>query len=119
MCIRDRFISNIGTLVEPTTKDQYYQEQVALPLGLYSHSDQSQQWMTGLPNARSGTGWGGKVADIINDMNNNPNISMNFSLSGTNVYQTGETTIEFSLDPVSYTHLRAHETPEHLVCRLL
>eukprot|EP00658_Telonema_sp_P-2_P038103 TRINITY_DN27384_c0_g1_i1.p1 TRINITY_DN27384_c0_g1~~TRINITY_DN27384_c0_g1_i1.p1 ORF type:complete len:113 (+),score=47.19 TRINITY_DN27384_c0_g1_i1:92-430(+) len=21
--------------------------------------------------------------------------------------------------PVSYTHLRAHETPEHLVCRLL
>src|SRR5674536_399712 len=25
----------------------------------------------------------------------------------------------FSYEPVSYTHLRAHETPEHLVCRLL
>src|SRR5678815_4517462 len=24
-----------------------------------------------------------------------------------------------SIDTVSYTHLRAHETPEHLVCRLL
>src|SRR5678815_1274534 len=24
-----------------------------------------------------------------------------------------------SVIPVSYTHLRAHETPEHLVCRLL
>src|SRR5678815_4040736 len=24
-----------------------------------------------------------------------------------------------NLKPVSYTHLRAHETPEHLVCRLL
>ena len=24
-----------------------------------------------------------------------------------------------NLFPVSYTHLRAHETPEHLVCRLL
>ena len=24
-----------------------------------------------------------------------------------------------ALQPVSYTHLRAHETPEHLVCRLL
>src|SRR5678815_5632550 len=23
------------------------------------------------------------------------------------------------MKPVSYTHLRAHETPEHLVCRLL
>src|SRR5678815_2495729 len=25
----------------------------------------------------------------------------------------------FTVRPVSYTHLRAHETPEHLVCRLL
>src|SRR5678815_5503447 len=25
----------------------------------------------------------------------------------------------FALETVSYTHLRAHETPEHLVCRLL
>src|SRR5678816_2955791 len=24
-----------------------------------------------------------------------------------------------NIEPVSYTHLRAHETPEHLVCRLL
>ena len=27
--------------------------------------------------------------------------------------------IENTLHAVSYTHLRAHETPEHLVCRLL
>src|SRR5678815_1720240 len=25
----------------------------------------------------------------------------------------------FTPDQISYTHLRAHETPEHLVCRLL
>ena len=34
----------------------------------------------------------------------------------------GETKTEAvrrSLEAVSYTHLRAHETPEHLVCRLL
>src|SRR5678815_2043662 len=28
-------------------------------------------------------------------------------------------TSPFYIKPVSYTHLRAHETPEHLVCRLL
>src|SRR5678816_4299104 len=28
-------------------------------------------------------------------------------------------TANVRLSPVSYTHLRAHETPEHLVCRLL
>ena len=27
--------------------------------------------------------------------------------------------IRYDPYPVSYTHLRAHETPEHLVCRLL
>src|SRR5678816_3187096 len=27
--------------------------------------------------------------------------------------------LDNSYSPVSYTHLRAHETPEHLVCRLL
>src|SRR5674536_115348 len=26
---------------------------------------------------------------------------------------------QHTVEPVSYTHLRAHETPEHLVCRLL
>src|SRR5678815_5221291 len=27
--------------------------------------------------------------------------------------------LNIGITPVSYTHLRAHETPEHLVCRLL
>ncbi len=93
------FLSNVGTLVEPTTREQFWQGEVGLPLGLYSHSDQGQQWMTGLPNARSATGWGGKVADLVNDMNSNPNMSMNLSLSGTNIFQTGQNTIEFALDP--------------------
>src|SRR5678816_947032 len=30
-----------------------------------------------------------------------------------------EEEFQHQLSPVSYTHLRAHETPEHLVCRLL
>ena len=93
------FLSNVGTLVEPTTKEQFWQGQVNLPLGLFSHSDQGQQWMTGVPNARSSTGWGGRVADLVRDMNTSSNISMNFSLSGTNIFQTGNETIEFALDP--------------------
>jgi len=32
-------------------------------------------------------------------MNNNPNISMNMSMNGTNIFQTGESTVEFTLDP--------------------
>lgn len=93
------FITNIGTLVEPVTRQQIYNENVNLPLGLFSHADQSQQWQTAFPHERTIKGWGGKIADLINDMNSNPNISMNISLAGTNLFQNGNEHTEFSIDP--------------------
>src|SRR5678816_2292041 len=41
--------------------------------------------------------------------------------SGFSVFQAGHCDWQrpHSVQAVSYTHLRAHETPEHLVCRLL
>ncbi len=92
------FLSNIGTLVYPTTKTQYENEQ-NLPIGLFSHSDQIQQWQTGIPHERGAKGWAGKMADLIGDCNGNQNISMNVSLSGSNIWQTGNTTIEYAIDP--------------------
>ncbi|NNK80213.1 MAG: DUF1501 domain-containing protein, partial [Flavobacteriales bacterium] len=68
-----------------------------LPLGLFSHSDQAQQWQTGRPDERSATGWGGRMSDLIQSMNTNENISMNISLSGTNIFQRGQETIEFAI----------------------
>ena len=41
------------------TKQEYYDESVTAPLGLYSHSDQQMHWQTGFAHARSATGWGG------------------------------------------------------------
>src|SRR5674536_37689 len=37
------------------------------------------------------------------------------NITSVKTVNTGQSTTT----PVSYTHLRAHETPEHLVCRLL
>lgn len=91
------FISNVGTLVQPTTKTQYLNGSVSLPLGLYSHADQIQQWQTSIPHARSATGWGGRLADIMQSMNSNQNISMNVSLSGKNVFQAGNQTAEYTI----------------------
>ena len=93
------FLNNVGTLIAPSTKQQIYNREVDLPLGLFSHSDQYQQWQTGLPHERSAIGWGGKIADLIRDMNNNQNISMNISLSGTNTFQTGNNVVEYTIDP--------------------
>ena len=90
------FISNIGTLIQPTTKAEFQNGTANLPLGLFSHSDQIQQWQTASPHARTPVGWGGKVADLLQSMNDNTTVSMNVSLSGTNVFQYGQNTVEFS-----------------------
>jgi len=95
------FISNIGSLVEPAlNREDVWNERIKLPLGLYSHADQLMHWQTATPHLRSAAGWGGKVADMIKDMNSNQNISMNISLSGTNTFQTGNQSIEYTLDPI-------------------
>jgi uncharacterized protein (DUF1501 family) len=93
------FVSNVGTLVRPITRQQFYEGSVPIPLGLYSHSDQVMHWQTGVPNMRVGQGWGGKMADLLISANQNQSISMNISLSGSNVFQTGENTVEYSIHP--------------------
>ncbi|MEZ4907023.1 MAG: DUF1501 domain-containing protein [Saprospiraceae bacterium] len=91
------FVSNIGTLIQNVTAEQVKNDSVPLPLGLFSHSDQQQEWMTGKPNVRDIRGWGGKIADSLNSLNPQNSISMNISLSGTNIFQNGENTVEFSI----------------------
>jgi uncharacterized protein (DUF1501 family) len=93
------FLSNVGTLVEPTTLQQFESGSVKLPLGLFSHSDQIQHWQTSVPDQRNAVGWGGRTADLIASLNDSQNISMNISLSGSNIFQTGKTTVEYTLDP--------------------
>lgn len=94
------FVSNIGTLLQRMEKNEVWQNEQLLPLGLFSHSDQIQQWQTSLPDSRSSIGWGGKIADLMNSLNTNDKISMNISLSGSNVFQTGNNSIEFTIDRV-------------------
>ena len=93
------FISNIGALVAPITKTEFYNESVVAPLGLFSHSDQQMHWQTGFAHARAATGWGGRMADLLTSCNSNTNISMAMSLSGTNLFETGNNTVEFTLSP--------------------
>lgn len=92
------FVANVGTLIEPVANVSEYQAGLKrLPLGLYSHSDQIQQWQTAIPHAREAVGWGGRVADLLKTQNGNQNISMNISLSGRNVWQSGNTVLEYSI----------------------
>jgi uncharacterized protein (DUF1501 family) len=59
---RAALVFNVGTLVRPTTKAAL--NSTPLPRNLYSHSDQTQQWQSSDPNG-GGTGWGGRLNDMI------------------------------------------------------
>jgi uncharacterized protein (DUF1501 family) len=91
------FVSNVGTLVEPVTKTQYFQGTGKFPLGLFSHSDQIEQWQTGTPDVRSPRGWAGRVGDVLKQLNTDPTVSMNISLAGANIWQSGETVYEYAV----------------------
>jgi uncharacterized protein (DUF1501 family) len=104
------FISNVGTLVEPVTKQQYLSNSKPLPLGLFSHSDQSMHWQTGRPGERKSYGWGGRIADLIQSQNANQMVSMNISLDGTNQWQMGQQQVEFSMRATGTTGIQGFGT---------
>ena len=83
---------NVGTLVRPTTRAQYTgsNSKFYQPPQLFSHSDQVTQWQTSIPDQPPQTGWGGRVADLLNaTANPTGNISMSVSLNGANTFEIG------------------------------
>lgn len=102
------FISNIGTLLDRTSR-QDYDNRANLPLGLFSHADLQRHWMTGVPDTRSQTtGWGGRMADLLQSTNQNENVSMNISINGVNIFQTGGDVIPYNIGQNGATQVSAY-----------
>ena len=95
------FVTNVGTLVEPTSLVQYNGKLTRLPTGLFSHADEKMHWQTVVPQTRGAgpKGWAGRVADCMSQANASGNIAMNLSLSGNNVLQTGHASVPYITDP--------------------
>ncbi|MDA7643438.1 hypothetical protein N8665_03975, partial [Akkermansiaceae bacterium] len=79
------------------TKSEYKDRVKPRPRGLFSHSDQAEQWQTSLPQGDVNlTGWAGRVADILHDQSNGGSkTSMSISLAGNNIFQVGRDTQQF------------------------
>jgi uncharacterized protein (DUF1501 family) len=93
-------LANAGTLVQPTTRDQFIQGQATVPQNLFSHADQQQQMQTATLNTFAEVGWGGKLADKIQSIYGG-NFPVLISLAGSNVFAEGLVvrSIESSGDP--------------------
>jgi uncharacterized protein (DUF1501 family) len=102
------FVSNVGSLIEPTSLVQYNDGSKPLPEGLFSHPDHQVHWQTLVPQVRGSApkGWGGRMAEVMSHANQQSNISMNISLSGANVLQSGNTTVPYIADPGGVVELK-------------
>ena len=91
------FLANVGTLMEPIDAKAVESGAGRVPIGLFSHSDQISQWQTAISYSRAATyGWGGRLADLI-DPDPANGLSMNVSLSGTNLFQSGRRVTPYSV----------------------
>ncbi len=91
------FVANVGPLVDHVDAASV-QAGIGIPLGVFSHADQIQTWQTAVPDERIAQGWGGRLADVMQDVNPANGISMNISLSGSNVFQSGASVTPYSID---------------------
>ncbi len=91
-------IFNVGTLVGPMTKATLNSSPYPMPRNLYSHSDQTQQWQTANPTVAGGTGWGGRMTDIIAAATPFP---AGVSVSGNSALLTGQQTGGVTISPGS------------------
>ena len=92
-------VTNVGPLIEPTTKAQYLDGSVTLPPQLFSHNDQQDQWTSLRGNVQSKTGWAGRMADLIRDGVAGQQMATNASLFGSNLFQSADETVAYVMGP--------------------
>lgn len=92
-------VTNVGPLIEPTTKAQYFDRSVTLPPQLFSHNDQQDQWTSLRGNVQSKTGWAGRMADLIRDGVAGQQMATNASLFGSNLFQSADETVAYVMGP--------------------
>lgn len=95
-------VANVGTLLYPTTQNDYQHGLVGVPPQLFSHNDQLSQWQTSRPDDASANGWGGRIADLLHATNSGQ-VPMSVTVSGTNLFQRGTIVNQYAIDPSGVT----------------
>ena len=87
-------VSNVGTLVKPTTKADIEAGNAQLPIFLFAHNHQQREVQTAIANRLDNTGWAGKLADAWKV---NGSVGLNVSYSGVNRMVIGQTTTPLTM----------------------
>ncbi|HEY8563787.1 MAG TPA: DUF1501 domain-containing protein [Pyrinomonadaceae bacterium] len=91
-------VANVGTLVEPMTRRQYIDNSVPKPYQLGSHFDQQAQMYSARADVRFQIGWGGRIADYRQALDNaGALIPMISSINGSTLFTLGGATRALTL----------------------
>ncbi|MGI9289812.1 MAG: DUF1501 domain-containing protein [Gammaproteobacteria bacterium] len=89
---RMAFVTNVGPLVEPVSKDAYLNQTVEVPPHLFSHNSQQDQWQSLQGMDALKTGWGGRISDLFNAELSGQRLPVNVSLRGNQLMMTANQT---------------------------
>lgn len=102
-------VLNVGTLVQPTTKQQYTSKSVKLPPKLFSHNDQQSVWQSSSPEGAT-SGWGGRMGDLFQAANTNATFTC-VNVSGNAVYLSGRTAVQYQVSTSGSVPLAGLKSP--------
>ncbi len=92
-------VTNVGTLMEPTTRAQYLAG-ATVPTNLFSHTDQQLEWQNAAQSGENQTGWAGRIADAITPQYNpGGRIPMITSVAGDTLFCNGQSSTPVSVSP--------------------
>ena len=95
-------LANVGMLVEPITRAVYLSNNSAIvPSALFSHSDQSNQWQTAIPNGIASSGWGGRITDLMQGQNGGAVFPPITTTASCGLFCTGQQTFPATVPPPS------------------
>ena len=102
---------NVGTLIEPTSKDAYgaRPRTVMIPPRLFSHNDQQSTWQACAPEGAM-SGWGGRMGDIFAAGNGNATFTC-VNVSGNAIHLTGQTAVQYQVSPSGPAAVRGATYP--------
>ena len=98
-------LANVGMLVAPFATRAAYQSAPTnmVPSQLFSHSDQTSQWQTAIPTGLGSSGWGGRMADVLQTQSPAQNSGAIFppvsSISGCGPFCTGVNNLPATVPP--------------------
>ncbi len=104
-------LANVGMLVQPITRALYLTNNGALvPASLFSHSDQSNQWQSGIASGTGSSGWGGRITDVMQTQNSGAIFPPMTATTGCELFCTGVQTFPATVPPTGMSTLNVNLT---------